>query len=329
MCQYSCSEGLANDWHLVHLGSRASGGASLVMVEATAVNPKGRISPKDCGLWNDEQMHAFKNITAFIKSQGSVPAIQLAHAGRKASTAAPWDGGKPLPVESGGWKPLGPSAIAFDSSFPTPKVMDAEDIRALIQDFESAALRANSAGFDVVEIHMAHGYLLHEFLSPLANKRTDDFGGTLEKRMKLPLTVAHAVRKIWPQDKPVFVRISASDWVEGGWDLEQSIAFAQELKKIGTDLIDCSSGGMVPSAKIPIGPGYQVPFSESIRNEAQIATGAVGLIKDPQQAEAIIAHGQADVVLLARAFLNDPYWPVHAAEKLGVNVVWPRQYGRR
>lgn len=328
MCQYSSENGLPTDWHLVHLGSRAVGGAALVMVEATAVSPQGRISPGDSGIWSDAHGEAFKRITAFIKSAGSIPGIQLAHAGRKASTDLSWRGSKPLPVNDGGWPIIGPSPIPFDAGYQTPRPMTEQDMKKGVDDFVAGAKRAIDAGFEVVEIHAAHGYLLHEFLSPISNQRTDDFGGTLENRMRFPLRVAQAIRKIWPANRPVFVRISATDWVSGGWDLAQSVEFAKALKEISIDLIDCSSGGNVPRASIPSAPGYQVPFAESIRQNAQIPTAAVGLITDPQQAEQIIATKQADAVLLARGFLRDPYWALHAADMLGAQVDWPVQYVR-
>ncbi len=328
MCQYSADDGLPNDWHMVHLGSRAVGGAALVIVEATAVNPEGRISPQDTGIWSDGHVAAFQPITAFMKAQGAVPGIQLAHAGRKASTDAPWRGGGPVPPEAGGWQPVAPSPLAFEPGDPVPRELTRADLDQVVADFREAARRSLAAGFEVAEIHMAHGYLLHEFLSPLTNQREDDFGGSLENRMRLPLLVAEAVREVWPTDRPVFVRISATDWAEGGWDLVQSIALAEYLKAVGVDLIDCSSGGAVPDAKIPVGPGYQVPFSRAVRKEARIPTGAVGKILTPEQAEQIVALGEADAVLLARAMLNDPYWPLHAAQQLRADLPWPKQYGR-
>ncbi len=328
MCQYSSDEGVPTDWHLVHLGSRAVGGAACVIVEATGVSPEGRISPWDSGLWSQQQARAFVRINRFIKDQGSVPAVQLAHAGRKASTAQPWNGGGAVPVGSGGWKPLGPSAIAFDEHSPVPREMSIGDIDAVVEQFIASARLSADAGFEVIELHMAHGYLLHEFLSPLANHRTDQYGGSLENRMRLPLRIASAVREVWPAGLPLFVRISATDWAEGGWDLPQSVLLAKKMKEIGIDLIDCSSGGQVPHAKIPLGPGYQVPFAEAIRRETGIATGAVGMITEAHQAEKIITSGQADVVLLARELLRDPYWPLHAAKELGAKIEWPKQYGR-
>jgi 2,4-dienoyl-CoA reductase-like NADH-dependent reductase (Old Yellow Enzyme family) len=328
MCQYSCRDGLPTDWHLVHLGSRAVGGAALVIAEATAVSPVGRISPFDCGLWSEAHQAAFQPITAFIKAQGCVPGIQLAHAGRKAATDAPWSGGAPLSDDAGGWLPLAPSPLPFDEKSRTPREMSLADIDQLIADFEAAADRALSAGFEVLELHMAHGYLLHEFLSPLANQRGDRFGGDLDNRLRLPLTIAERARVRWPRELPLFVRISCTDWADGGWDLAQSICFCQRLKTLGVDLIDCSSAALVPYAKIPAGPGFQVPFAAAIRQAAGIATGAVGLITQAAQAEQIVATGQADAVLLARELLRDPYWPLHAARTLRADVPWPVQYQR-
>jgi 2,4-dienoyl-CoA reductase-like NADH-dependent reductase (Old Yellow Enzyme family) len=326
MCQYSSDDGMPSDWHLVHLGSRAVGGASLVMVEATAVSPEGRISPHDSGIWSDDHAQAFKRITMFIKSQGAVPAIQLAHAGRKASTDAPWCGGKPLSEDQGGWQPIAPSPIPFDDASQTPREITPGDLEEVVSQFLTAARRSLEAGFEVLEIHMAHGYLLHEFLSPLSNRRTDEYGGTLENRLRFPLRLAKALRQAWPDRLPVFVRISCSDWIDGGWDLTQSIEFCRRLKTLGVDLIDCSSGALLPDAKIPAGPGFQVPFAAAVRQEAQIATGAVGFITHPVQAEQIIATGQADVILMAREFLRNPYWPLHAAKALNVDIAWPSQY---
>lgn len=326
MCQYSATDGLADDWHLVHLGSRAVGGAALVMTEAVAVSPEGRISPWDLGLWNEAQAEALARIARFIKAQGAVPAVQLAHAGRKAACEAPWRGGGP--VAEGGWEPLAPSALPFSERHPRPQAMSEAQIEQLVTDFAKAAERALAAGFEVVELHMAHGYLLHEFLSPLSNRREDAYGGDLENRARLPLAVARAVRELWPETLPVFVRISATDWVEGGWDLEQSVQLAHWLKALGVDLIDCSSGGLVPDARIPAGPGYQTPFATRIREATGLATGAVGLITEPEQAEQIVATGLADAVFLARVLLRDPYWPLHAARRLGAEIAWPPQYER-
>lgn len=328
MCQYSSEDGKPTDWHLVHLGSRAVGGAGLVMVEATAVSPEGRISPRDNGMWSGDHAAAFQRIAAFLRSQGAVPGIQLAHAGRKASTAAPWLGDKPLTVAEGGWQPIAPSPLAFDDASPTPREMKPEDLEAVVSQFLAAAKWSLEAGFEVLEIHMAHGYLLHEFLSPLSNRRTDEYGGSLENRMRFPLRVAEMLRKVWPNHLPLFVRLSCTDWVEGGWDLAQSITLCRCLKALGIDLIDCSSGALVPSAKIPAGPGFQVPFAASIRQVVAIATGAVGLITDPAQAEQIVATGQADAVLMAREFLRHPYWPLHAARALHADIPWPDQYVR-
>jgi 2,4-dienoyl-CoA reductase-like NADH-dependent reductase (Old Yellow Enzyme family) len=328
MCQYSSDDGMPGDWHLVHLGSRAVGGAGLVMVEASAVTPEGRISPNDSGIWSDRHAEAFKRITAFVKSQGAAVGIQIAHAGRKASTDAPWRGGKPLAPEEGGWQPVAPSPLPFAAGYAKPHELSAPEIDEVVRRFADAARRAYLAGFDAVEIHMAHGYLLHEFLSPLSNQRNDGYGGDLAGRLRLPLHVAAAVRETFPAHLPVFVRISTTDWVENGWDLEQSIAFAGELQRAGIDLIDCSSGGSVPAATVPIAPGYQTPFAAAIRKRAGIKTGAVGLITQPQQAEQIIAGGDADVVFLGRELLRDPYWPLHAAKVLGVDVPYPVQYER-
>lgn len=328
MCQYSSRNGLPNDWHMVHLGSRAVGGASLVIVEATGVSPEGRISPADSGIWSDDHVRAFKPVTAFIKSQGVVPGIQLSHAGRKASTDAPWRGGKPLSRSEGGWETLAPSPIAFGNGYSTPREMTHAEIEDVVSQFAYAARRCIEAGFEVVELHMAHGYLLHEFLSPLSNLRTDAYGGELKARARFPLQVTQAVRDVWPDSLPVFVRISATDWVEGGWDLTQSIQFSRWLQEIGVDLIDCSSGGIIPGVKIPVGPDYQIPFAAAIRREAGIATGAVGMITEPEQAERIISSGEADAVILARVLLRDPYWPLHAAKALGVDLQWPEQYER-
>ncbi|HST51904.1 MAG TPA: NADH:flavin oxidoreductase/NADH oxidase [Pyrinomonadaceae bacterium] len=327
MCQYSSRDGMPTDWHMVHLGSRAVGGAALVVVEATGVSPEARISPGDSGLWSEEHARAFSPIVAFIKSQGAHAGIQLAHAGRKASTEVPWRGGKPLSKDEGAWQTLAPSAVPF-GNFPSPKEMTNEEIDAVVAQFAYSARLALAAGFDVIELHMAHGYLMHEFLSPLSNRREDEYGGSLENRARFPLRVAEAVRDEWPKELPLFARISATDWVEGGWDLRQSVELSRWLQRRGVDLVDCSSGGIVPGARIPVEPGYQVPFAEAIRNEAGVATGAVGLITEPEQAEEIIANGKADVVFLARAMLRDPYWPLHAAKQLGVDVSWPVQYGR-
>jgi 2,4-dienoyl-CoA reductase-like NADH-dependent reductase (Old Yellow Enzyme family) len=328
MCQYSCEEGIPNTWHLVHLGSRAVGGAGLVMCEASGVKPQGRISPHDAGIWSEAHAQAWAPITAFIKAQGAVPAMQLAHAGRKASTHSPWRGSGAVDADHGGWQVVGPSAVPFSREYPQPRAMSNADIDRCVEDFRRAAQHSLQARFEIVEIHMAHGYLLHEFLSPLSNQRNDEYGGSLENRMRFPLRVAEAVRKAWPEHLPVFVRISASDWKDGGWDIRQSIEFCRRLKALGIDLIDCSSGGNVADAKIALVPGYQVPFATAIKNEVGIATSAVGLITDAVQAEQIVATGLADSVSLARAMLRDPYWPRHAALALGVDPQWPDQYKR-
>ncbi len=327
MCQYSSDEGMPNDWHFVHLGSRAVGGAALVCVEASGVTPVGRITPWDAGLWSGKQAMAWKRVADFVRAQGSVPAIQLAHAGRKASCAQPWKGGKPLAPSQGAWQTLGPSAVPF-GEYPAPRAMTVAEIETTVEDFRKSAKLALDAGFDVVEVHGAHGYLLHSFCSPLSNLRTDEWGGSLDNRIRLPLAIARAVREAWPADKPVFYRLSGSDWADGGWDIEQSIELARRLKAVGIDLIDCSGGGNIATQKIPLGPGYQVPFAEAIRREAGIPTMAVGLISDATQAEQIISLGQADVVCLARAMLRDPYWPRHAAKELKVEMRWPDQYLR-
>lgn len=327
MCQYSCQDGLANAWHMVHLGSRAVGGAGLILTEASAVSPEGRISPSDAGLWNDQQAEAWAPIVAFLKEHGSVPAIQLAHAGRKAGTDLPWKGGKPLSDEEGGWPVVGPSEVPFSRQHRTPREMSLDELRAMTENFVAAAQRAHQAGFQVVELHMAHGYLLHEFLSPLSNHRRDEYGGDLEGRMRFPLEVAHAVRAIWPDELPLLVRISVSDWVEGGWDPEQSLLFALRLKEAGVDLIDCSSGGSSLEQKIVAGAGYQVPFSMKVR-ESGLPTAAVGEITEPAQAETILVSGQADLILLARASLREPYWPIRAAQALGAAWTPPNQYAR-
>jgi 2,4-dienoyl-CoA reductase-like NADH-dependent reductase (Old Yellow Enzyme family) len=328
MCQYSSLDGFPTDWHLVHLGSRAVGGAGLVMVEATAVSPQGRISPDDSGIWSDAHAQAFAPIVRFIREQGAVAGIQLAHAGRKASTDRPWLGGGPLGPEKRGWQPIAPSPLPFTPDHPVPREASAADLDTIRSQFVDAAKRARDTGFQVIEIHMAHGYLLHEFLSPMTNHRKDEYGGSLENRMRFPLSVAQVVRNSWPSDLPIFVRISATDWVEGGWDLAQSIELCKKLKEIGIDLIDCSSGGLMPQAVIPAGPGYQTPFATAIKKEVGIPTGTVGLITDPIQAEQIIATGLADAVVLAREMLRNPYWPMQAAQALKVDLPWPVQYLR-
>jgi 2,4-dienoyl-CoA reductase-like NADH-dependent reductase (Old Yellow Enzyme family) len=328
MCQYSSADGMPNDWHLVHLGSRAVGGAGMVMVEASGVSPAGRITAWDSGIWSEAHADAFRKIAAFIEQNGAVAGIQIAHAGRKASTDVPWRGGRAFRDGPHSWTPVAPSPLPFREGEPIPHALTIAEIDNVVEQFVHSTELARSAGFRVLELHMAHGYLLHEFLSPLSNTRTDEFGGALENRMRFPLRVAERVRHTWPHDLPLFVRISASDWAEGGWDLAQSIEFAKRLRAIGVDLIDCSSGGAVPGAKIELGPGYQVPFARAIRAEAGIATGAVGLITEPQQADEIISSGAADAVLLARELLRDPYWPLHAARALGIDIRWPEQYER-
>jgi 2,4-dienoyl-CoA reductase-like NADH-dependent reductase (Old Yellow Enzyme family) len=328
MCQYSSTDGFPNDWHMVHLGSRAIGGAGLVFTEAAAVTAEGRISPDDLGIWNDVHIGAFHRVLRFVKGEGSAAGIQLAHAGRKASTYRPWSGQGAVPPEDGGWQPIGPTDQPFAPNFPTPRPMSAADIDGVVDAFRQAARRALLAGFDVVEIHAAHGYLIHEFLSPLSNTRTDEYGGSFDNRVRLCLEVVDAVRTICNDEHPLFVRISATDWVAGGWDVDQSVELARRLQARGVDLIDCSSGGNVARAEIPLGPGYQVPFAERIRREAGVATGAVGLITTPQQADDIVRSGSADCVLLAREMLRNPYWPLHAARELGQEVAWPAQYVR-
>lgn len=328
MCQYSSTDGFTNDWHLVHLGSRAVGGAGLVMAEASGVSPEGRITPFDAGIWKDGHISGFRRITDFIHQNDAHAGIQLAHAGRKASTDVPWRGGGVLDHDSGGWKPLAPSAIGFRGENEIPEALSVDGIRKVIDDFRSAASRAHQAGFRVLEIHAAHGYLIHEFLSPLSNIRTDDYGGSFENRIRLLLQIVKAVQEVWPGDSPLFVRISATDWVDGGWDIGQSVSLSGILKEIGVDLIDCSSGGLVPHAKIPLGPGYQVPFAEQIRRDTGILTGAVGLITEAHQAETILAQGKADLVFMARQLLRNPYFPMQAAEDLDVDLPWPVQYER-
>jgi 2,4-dienoyl-CoA reductase-like NADH-dependent reductase (Old Yellow Enzyme family) len=328
MCQYSSTDGFANDWHLVHLGSRAVGGAGLIISEAAAVSPEGRISPDDLGIWKDEHLPMLQRINAFITAQGSVPGVQLAHAGRKASTYRPWSGEGAVPESEGGWPVVGPSAVAFADNYPQPTALDAAGMQKVVADFRAAAARSLAAGFQVIELHAAHGYLLHEFLSPLSNHRTDEYGGTFENRIRLLLEVVAATREVWPEDLPLIVRISATDWTEGGWNADEAVQLAAMLKTRGVDLIDCSTGGNVPKAPIPVGPGYQVQFAERIKEEAGILTGAVGLITTPAEAEAILANGHADLVLLAREFLREPYFPLLAAPELGTEMPWPVQYER-
>jgi 2,4-dienoyl-CoA reductase-like NADH-dependent reductase (Old Yellow Enzyme family) len=329
MCQYSSTDGFASDWHLVHLGSRAVGGAGLVIAEATAVAPEGRISPHDLGIWRDEHVEMLSRITRFLHGHGAVAGVQLAHAGRKASTDAPWRGGAPLSPAEGGWSPIvAPSAVPFGSRSQVPHALDGEGIRGVVDAFRDAARRALHAGFKVIELHGAHGYLLHQFLSPLANERQDEYGGSFENRVRLMLGVTDAVRSVWPESLPLLVRVSGTDWVEGGWDVDQAAELARLLGGRGVDLIDCSSGGIVPGVRIPVAPGYQVSLAEHIRRASGVPTAAVGLITSPQQADAIVRAGSADMVLLARALLRDPYWALRAARELEVQMEWPVQYQR-
>jgi len=329
MCQYSATDGVANDWHFQNLASRAVGGAGLVFVEMTNVEARGRITAGCMGLWNDAQRDALARIARFVKSQGAVAGIQLAHAGRKASVTRPWEGGKGLPPAQGGWPIIAPSALPFGEGHPVPQEMDSAMIADTVSRFAASARRAREAGFDAIELHGAHGYLISSFLSPVANRRTDRYGGSFENRIRFLLEVIDAVRAEWPEDKPLFVRISCTDWMEGGWDLESSVKLAQVLKSGGkVDLVDCSSGGVDSRQKVNAFPGYQVPFAAAIRSRAGIATGAVGMISAPGMAEEIIANGQADLVVMARAFLNDPYWPLHAAKALKAKIPWPSQYER-
>ncbi|HET7266768.1 MAG TPA: NADH:flavin oxidoreductase/NADH oxidase [Oleiagrimonas sp.] len=328
MCQYSATDGMPDDWHLVHLGARAVGGAGLVFTEAAAVSPEGRITPADAGIWSDAQAEAWTRIVAFLKAQGAAVGIQLAHAGRKASTVPPWDGGKPLGAAQGGWTPLAPSAVPFAESDPEPQALDESGIAKVVDDFRNAARRSAAAGMDVIEIHAAHGYLLHQFLSPLSNRRDDAYGGTLENRARVLREVVAAVREVWPAPKSLWVRVSATDWVSGGWDIDECVTLARWLKDDGVDVIDVSSGGSVPRADIPVEPGYQVPFAARIRREAEVPTAAVGLITDPAQAQEILDRGDADLILLARELLRDPYFPRRAAESLQATIEPPLPYAR-
>ncbi|MGS1000067.1 NADH:flavin oxidoreductase/NADH oxidase [Rhodanobacter sp. UC4451_H18] len=329
MCEYSATDGVPNDWHMVHLGSRAVGGAALVIAEASAVSAQGRISPQDTGLWNDAQLQAWQPITRFIKAQGAIAGMQLAHAGRKASTLRPWDGHGPVPAGQGDWLTVAPSALPFAAGWPAPQALDEAGIQAVIADFRAAAQRALAAGFELIEVHAAHGYLLHQFLSPLSNLRDDAYGGSFENRIRLVREVVVAVREVWPAALPLWLRVSATDWADaGGWDIGQSVELARQMKPLGVDLIDVSSGGLLPHVKIPLAPGYQVPFAAQIRREAGIATGAVGLITGAEQAAQIIANRDADVVLIARESLRDPYFPRRAAVQLGASIDAPVQYQR-
>jgi len=328
MCQYSSEDGFANEWHFVHLGSRAVGGAGLVFTEATAVCPKGRISPHDLGIWKDEHIAELSRIAAFITMQGSIPGIQLAHAGRKASVTEPWNHDQPIPVSQGGWKIVAPSAVAFSEGREKPRELTKDEIKKIVADFKDAAVRALAAGFKVIEIHGAHGYLINEFTSPLSNKRTDEYGGSFENRIRFLLEVIDAIREVLPQELPLFLRISASDWAEDGWHVEDSVRLAEIVKARGVDVMDCSSGGVVDTVKIPARPNYQVPFAEAVRKTG-MRTGAVGIIVTPEQAEAILVNGQADLIFMARELLRDPYFPLRAARELGYDELhWPVQYER-
>ena len=328
MCEYSSVDGFATDWHLVHLGSRAVGGAALVITEATAVTAEGRISPYDLGIYKDAHVEMLQRIIGFIHGQGSAAGMQLAHAGRKGSTARPWEGGSAVAEAEGGWIPVAPGSEPFSKTFPIPRALETEEIRGIVDAFRDAAIRARDAGFDMLELHGAHGYLIHEFLSPITNKRTDRYGGSFENRIRLCVEVTDAVREVWPEHSPLWLRISATDWVPGGWDVDEAVELARRVREHGVDLIDCSSGGLALNQQIRLGPGYQVPFAERIRREAHIATGAVGLITTAQQADEIIRQEKADCVLLAREMLRDPYFPLHAAQQLGVKLPWPAQYLR-
>ena len=328
MCMYSSEDGFSNNWHLVHLGSRAVGGAGLILTEAASISPEGRITPRDMGIWKDEHIEGLAEIVDFVEAQGTQIGIQLAHAGRKASCAPPWEGGNRVQPENGGWETVAPSAVHFKENDPSPIELYKKGINKVISDFKEAAERSYKAGFKVVEIHAAHGYLLHEFLSPLSNKRTDEYGGSFENRSRLVLEVTKEIRKVWPKELPLFVRISATDWADGGWNIEESVKLSKLLKEEGVDLIDCSSGGLIPDAVIPAEKGYQVGFAERIKREANILTGAVGLIVEPQQAEEILENKKADLILMAREFLRTPYFPLEAAKELRMDLEWPNQYKR-
>ncbi len=328
MCEYSSTDGFANDWHLVHLGSRAVGGAGLVITEAAAVSPEGRISPADLGIWKNAHIDKLKNMVSFIHAHGAVAGIQLAHAGRKASCHTPWNGGHKLKKEEGGWQQVAPSAISFNPADEAPEALTTEGIQKVITDFKEAARRALQAGFKVIELHGAHGYLINEFLSPLSNQRTDDYGGSFNNRIRLLLEVIEAVQTVWPATLPLFVRLSCTDWAEGGWTDNDSVQLVEIIKQKGVDLIDCSSGGLVGNVHIPLGPGYQVPFAARMKKETGILTGAVGLITSAEQSEAILEQGKADFIVIARELLRDPYFPLHAARQLGHDIPWPVQYER-
>jgi len=328
MCEYSSTDGFANDWHLVHLGSRAVGGAALVFAEATSVNPEGRISPDDLGIWKDDHIDFLRGITSFIEHQNSVPGIQLAHAGRKASHHSPWKGGKALEKGEGAWQTVAPSDIAFKADEPAPVAMSKQQIKQVVNDFRSAAIRAARAGFKILEIHAAHGYLLNEFMSPLSNRRADEYGGSFENRIRIVVEVIEAIREGWPKELPLFIRISCTEWVDGGWTINDSIKFVHAIKDKDVDLVDCSSGGNSHEQKIPVAPLYQVPFSEAIKKQTGIKTAAVGLITTAQQAEQILQAEQADIIVMARQLLRDPYFALHAAKELGVDIPWPLQYER-
>ena len=328
MCQYSSEDGFANDWHLVHLGTRATSGAGVVFVEATAVTPEGRITPEDMGIWKDAHIEFLARIVRFMKSQGTIPGMQIAHAGRKGSTLRPWLGNAKIAIADGGWVPVAPSAIAFSDTYPMPRALLKEEIRDIVDAFAAAARRSLEAGFQVLEIHAAHGYLAHEFFSPLSNLRTDEYGGSFENRTRIGREIVSAVRKVWPENLPLFIRISATDWKEDGWNLDEAVELAKQLKPLGADLVDCSSAGLVVDQKIAVGPGFQVPFAERIRRDANISTATVGLIETKEQVIDILAKNQADLVLMAREFLRDPYWPLRAAREMKQTMSWPAQYLR-
>lgn len=328
MCQYSAHDGVAADWHFVHYGTRATGGAGLMIVEATAVTAEGRISPGDLGLWNDGQIEPLARIARFAGEHGTVAAVQLAHAGRKAGIGLGWQEQRSLRADEGGWATVAPSALSFGPGYDVPQALDEAGIRAIIDQFAAAARRARDAGFPIVEIHAAHGYLLHQFLSPLSNQRTDEWGGSFENRTRLVREVARTVRAEWPERLPLLIRLSATDWVEGGWNIEETVALCRSLKELGIDLVDVSTAGLLPTAKIPVGPGFQTEFAERVRHEADLPVAAVGMITSPAQADHIVRSGQADMVLLGRELLRNPYWPLAAARELGQPASWPKQYLR-